>query len=324
MVKNLDTAASILVTGGTGFVGSHLVEALVAKGFTNIAVTSFSARDEAWRVKGQEIEVFPVDLTDQAATFGLLEKYKPQYLYHLAAYAEVGESFEQASTVLHTNLTIQLNMLEAIRRFIPQSRILIIGSGMEYDVMTLPEMRQPIKESHPLGPVSPYGVSKVVQDLLSLSYSYAYDLDVIRARPFNHIGERQTPAFAVANFAKQIVAIERGQQQELKVGNLDAVRDFTDVKDVCQAYILLMTKGLKQEVYNIGSGKGLKMSDVLDQMCRLATIQVPVVTDPDKLRPLDVPIVIADNEKITALGWRPHISLAETLARILAYWREAS
>ncbi len=157
--------------------------------------------------------------------------------------------------------------------------------------------------------------------MLALSYHYSYDLDIVRARPFNHIGERQTPSFAIPAFAKQIVEIERGNQDKLLVGNLDAIRDFTDVKDMIKAYILLMEKGKSGEVYNIGTGTGYKVQDVLDWLCELSQTEVHIEVDPDKIRPLDVPVAVADNSKISALGWQPTIELKATLQRILDDWR---
>src|SRR5258708_23463810 len=199
---------------------------------------------------------------------GVFKKGQPACIYHLAAYASVGDSFENAQKILEHNLRLQMNVMEALREHAAKARILVIGSAMEYDVISH-AFPQPvaISEMQPLGPVSPYAVSKVIQDLLSLSYAYSYGLDIVRARPFNHIGERQTTDFAVPSFAKQIVAIERGEQKEIQVGNLAAVRDFTDVKDVVQAYILLMEKGNTSEVYNIGSGVGHSMQEVLDVLC---------------------------------------------------------
>ncbi len=311
----------VLVTGGTGFAGSHLVEALLEQGYKDVHVTSLSGQPGYLSSVIPVEHVHAVDLTNQKDVETLIETLKPVAIYHLAAFAAVSSSFDQGRVVLEHNLQLQLSLLEAVRLHAPQARILIVGSGMEYDVVSRP-LHEPIREDHILGPVSPYAVSKVIQDLVGFSYSHLYKLHVVRARPFNHIGERQTTDFAVPSFAQQVVAIEKGTQEKIQVGNLNAVRDFTDVKDVALAYILLMEKGEVGEVYNIGSGNGLTMQEILDLLCSLAKTKVEVVTDPARVRPLDVPSVIADISKIKQLGWTPKRSLKETLERILEEWRQ--
>ena len=201
---NKDT--NVLVTGGTGFAGSHLVEALLDAGYTNIHVTSLSGKLGSLEGKIAQDHVHSVDLTsyDQVAT--LLQKLQPQHIYHLAAHAVVGSSFEQGQQVLENNLKLQTAVLDAVYEHARTARLLVIGSGMEYDFIAH-NSSGPINELHPLGPVSPYAVSKVIQDLLALSYAYSYQLDIVRARPFNHTGERQTNEFAIPAFAEQIAKI---------------------------------------------------------------------------------------------------------------------
>lgn len=313
---------TILITGGTGFAGSHLVEALVNQGETNIHVTTASGRETYLHQYLSTDHFHQLDLTDAEATAQLVANVQPHHIYHLAAYAAVGDSFEKTQEILHNNMLLQLSLLEAVKNHAPSARVLIIGSAMEYDLAHL--NTSAVDENTPLGPISPYGVSKVLQDLLGYSYAQSYQLDVIRARPFNHIGERQSPEFAVPAFAKQIVAIERGNQPTLTVGNLEAVRDFTDVKDMVQAYILLMNKGLSTEVYNIGSGQGHSMRSILDILIELADVPISVQVDRQKLRPLDVSRAVADSSKIQQLGWQPTIDIRTTLARILEYWRQQS
>lgn len=316
-------ANRVLITGGTGFAGSHLVEHLKQVGSYDIHVTTFKQTGsfDAWLPREN---VHPLDLTDAAATNTLLDTLQPDIIFHLAAFATQGNSFEQAQAIMGNNLHLQLCLLEGVRLHAPKARTLIVGSAMEYDVLDAQrenpgEVR--LSEKHRLGPISPYAVSKVLQDLLGLSYHYSYQLDIVRARPFNHIGERQTTDFAVSSFAHQIVAVERKQQTELTVGNLTAVRDFSDVKDVVAGYHILMEKGIAGEVYNIGSGQGHTMQNILDLMISMSTVSIPVIQDPAKFRPLDVPSVIANNTKIAALGWQPKIPLSETLKRVLMYWR---
>lgn len=310
----------ILVTGGTGFAGSFLVEHLLASGFTDIHVTSLTPSTETWLLPAEHIHA--VDLSQADSVRDLIKKLQPTQIYHLAALSEVGNSFNQAAKTITNNTLLQLNILEAVREFTPQARLVIVGSAQEYDIHK-PIPATGIDEEHPLGPANPYAVSKVTQDLLALSYHYSYQLDVVIARPFNHIGERQAPAFAIPSFAQQIVAVERGQQSEIKIGNLDAIRDFTDVKDVVRAYAVLMEKGSVGQAYNIGSGHGVSMKKILDQLISLANQEIPVTTDPTKLRPHDAPSVITNISKISALGWQPQIPLEDTLKRVIEYWRQS-
>ncbi len=308
----------ILVTGASGFAGSHLLEALKSKGYSELYGTAFG--------KGAVLEkmipaqnVITINLTEKDAVNAMIQKIQPDWIFHLASFAFVGQSFERGAELLQNNINVQITMLEAVRQFAPKARLLVIGSAEEYGLSEVGE--SPIAENHPLRPVNPYAVSKVAQDLLAYSYAVSLKLNIIRVRPFNHIGERQTPDFAIPAFAKQIVAIERGQQEAMFVGNLTGVRDFTDVKDMMNAYVMVMEKGVVGEVYNIGTGVGVKMSDVVDRLVRMSSAQVTIVQDEKRFRPLDIPEIIANPKKIMDLGWKPEIALDETLKRVLEYWR---
>jgi GDP-4-dehydro-6-deoxy-D-mannose reductase len=318
MTQALSFDAPILITGGTGFAGSHLMEALLERGYHQLHLTHFGSTQPQLPAS---VSTHSLDLNNREEVSALLEKVQPQAIFHLASIAAVGQSFEQAEKTLINNTLLQLTLLEAIREHAPTARTLIIGSAEEYGLVTLAE-DESVDESYPLNPVNPYAVSKVTQDLLAHSYFLSFKLNIIRVRPFNHIGERQTPQFAIPAFAQQIVAIERGQESELKVGNLAAVRDFTDVKDMVRAYITLIEHGQVGEVYNVGSGVGRSMQSIVDELCQLATVPIQVVVDQSKIRPLDLPRMVANNAKISKLGWQPAIPFSETLHRILTYWRE--
>jgi len=309
----------ILITGGTGFAGTHLINALIEKGYTNIHSTHFGPQPIP--EFSQKIEFHAVNLTEAEATEKLFSKIKPATIYHLASFAAVGKSFERAGSLLNNNITLQLNVLNAIKAACPQARLLVIGSAEEYGKTNAQE-GESIDESFPLNPSEPYGVSKVAQDLLAQTYFYAFDMQVVRCRPFNHIGEGQTADFVVSSFANQIAAIEKGQQQTLKVGNLNAVRDFTDVKDMVKAYILLMEKGKAGEVYNIGSGNSYTIQYILDTLIKLSGKDISVETDPSRMRPSDIPYFTANSDKIKALGWQTTIPIEQTLQRILDDWRK--
>lgn len=307
---------TILITGGTGFAGSHLVEALIKQGYSNIHLTSY--RDEPGFLQdliGAD-HIHALDLTDHQATTDLFKQLMPQQIYHLASLANVGNSFKQQQFILETHLKLQLNVLNAMKEYCPQARLLSIGSALEYQVSN-----QPLAEDAPIGPNNPYALSKMMQDYLSYSYVQSEKLDIVRARPFNHIGERQALGFAISDFANEIVKIENGQSSTIKVGNLSAVRDLTDVKDMVQAYIILMNQGVSGEVYNIGSGIGYRMEDILKKLIDLAKIEVELTIDPDRLRPIDRPVLICDNSKIKNLAWQLQYSIEDTLKRVLNWWR---
>lgn len=308
--------AKILLTGGTGFVGSHMTEYLLSQGYTNITLTTLNGSEEV-----PNATVYQVDLSDADQTFACFEHCKPDYIVNLAAVATVGNSFEKAKAMVSVNAAIMLSVLEAMRKVTPTAKMLQVSSAAVYGISTS-EDEVPQSEQHPFRPVNPYAVSKLTQEFLAQTYARSYSLDIVYVRSFNHTGERQTSHFAIPAFAEQIVAIEQGEQHTLLVGNLEAIRDFTDVKDVVRAYQLLLTSGISGEVYNLGSGIGYSMKQVLDMLISFSTTNIRVSQESELLRPLDIPVSIADNEKITALGWRPEITLSDTLQRVLEWQRK--
>lgn len=315
----MDKTARILITGGTGFVGSHFLEYLLDEGYQNIHLTSYSSPEPFFIDRLSLDLIHQIDLTDIQATEQLIARIKPTVVIHLASLAAVGASFANALEVLQNNISLQLSVLNAIEKHARDARILAVTSAEVYGMSLATETT--ISEAHPLRPVSPYAASKASQDLLTASYYYSKGLDIVRARPFNHIGERQTPQFVVPAFAQQIVAIERGQQDTLSVGNLSAIRDFTDVKDMVRAYAVLLDQGVAGEAYNCGTGVGVSIQSVLDQLTALATVPISVTKDPKRQRPHDIASSVADPTKLTSLGWQPSIPLSDTLNRVLAYWR---
>lgn len=311
---------TILITGGTGFAGSHLVELLLKNGETSVHVTSQRGRGGYVAQLLPKTQIHQLDLTDFDQTAALIKALKPTQIYHLAATAAVGASFTQTRKIIDDHSHLQLSLLEAVRLHAPAARVLSIGSALEYATTpTIPHLV--IDEYYPIGPISPYAVSKTLQSLLALSYAKLHQLNIIVARPFNHIGERQTSGFVMADFAQQIVKIERGEQTEIRVGNLKPERDFTDVRDMVAAYVLIMEKGTIGEIYNIGSGQAYSIQQLLNWLREAALVKVPVVEDPEKFRPLDIHSIIADNDKVRALGWQPTENIKATVARVLAWWR---
>lgn len=307
---------NILITGGTGFVASHLVEELYQRGERGIHLTSY--RDEGEFVKQfvDASNIHQINLTDYEATQNLIEEVKPDEIYHLASIANVGDSFEKRKAILEMNTSLQLNLLEAIKNHVPNSKMLHISTALVYEARN-----QAVDEDATLGPDNPYALSKLVQDMMVHYFTRSEKLNIVRVRPFNHIGERQALGFVVADLAASIVKVEKGLAKTVFVGNLDSVRDFSDVKDIVDAYILLMEKGQSGEVYNLGSGKAYSIGEILEILSSKASKEIKIEIDSNKIRPVDLPYLVCNNEKILKLGWQPKHQLAETLERILNYWR---
>ena len=315
------TTQPILVTGGTGFAGRHLLQALIDQGFQNLHTTHFGRSILPNVCSYSSVQVHKVDLTDAEKVAKVVRELQPAQVYHLASFAAVGKSFEQAQSLMNNNIMLQLHILNAVRDHAPDAKVLTIGSAEEYGRIPSSYREKKIDEDCPLNPVNPYAVTKVTQDLLAQAFYFSYKLNIVRARPFNHIGEGQSVEFVVPAFASQIVAVERGQQEKLLVGNLDSVRDFTDVKDMVKAYIALMNQGKVGEVYNIGSGQGWKIREILDMLLSYSTQHITVEVDSTRLRPSDVAYFVADSTKIAQHGWKPQVPMKETLQRILSEWR---
>jgi GDP-4-dehydro-6-deoxy-D-mannose reductase len=310
-----------LITGVTGFAGSHLAEMLLAEGHVVFGTRRLRSPLENIAHLQGKITLLDSELTDQTSVNSLLAEVKPGLIFHLAAQSFVKASWAYPGYTLFNNLGSQLCIFEAVRRLVLDARIQIAGSSEEYGAATEDEL--PLTEDSPLRPLSPYGVSKVAQDMLAYQYFQSYGMKVVRTRAFNHTGPRRGEVFATSNFAKQIASIELGRQEPIiHVGNLDAQRDFSDVRDVVRAYYIACTKGEPGEVYNICSGSSITIGKMLDILIGLARCKVSVETDPDRLRPSDVQLLRGDASKlIAATGWSPIYDIKQTLADLLDYWR---
>jgi GDP-4-dehydro-6-deoxy-D-mannose reductase len=311
-----------LITGITGFVGSHLAEFLLARGVKVYGTVRWRSRlDNITHLDGK-IHLVECDMKDPVSMRRVLNEVQPDHVYHLAAQSFVPTSWKAPAATLDTNIMGQLNLFEGCRDIGINPLIQIAGSSEEYGMVYPDEV--PIKEDNPLRPLSPYAVSKVAQDMLAYQYHQSYGLNVIRTRAFNHTGPRRGDVFVTSNFAKQIASIEKGLQEPVvKVGNLEAKRDFTDVRDVVNGYWLGLTKGKPGEVYNLASGRTVTINEVLDILLSNAQVKIRVEQDPERLRPSDVPILWGDYSKIhQQTGWQPQIPLEQTLSDLLNYWRE--
>lgn len=266
---------------------------------------------------------YHVDLLEQASVEAVVREVQPQWVFHLAALSSPSASWDDPGGTIATNASLEANLLGALVQLDPMPRVLVVGSGDEYG---LPAGRaRPLDENTPLRPLTPYGVSKVTQDLLALQYHLSHHLPAIRVRPFNHAGPRQSPNYAIASFAQQIARIELGSQPPvLKVGNLEARRDFTDVRDIARAYLLAIEKGKPGDVYNIGSGTAPRLREVVALLLAMTRATITLEVDPARKRAAEAAVYVCDARRFQQLtGWRPQISLERTLRDTLAYWRRS-
>lgn len=313
----------ILITGITGFAGSHLADYILTENFGEIYGI------KRWRSPMHNIEhlkdkinIYECDLRDAYSVLDLIETIRPELIFHLAAQSFVPTSWNAPTESLSTNILGQLNLFEAVKKTGLKPKIQIACSSEEYGLVLEDEL--PIKETNPLRPLSPYAVSKVGQDMLGYQYFKSYGMHIIRSRAFNHTGPRRGPVFVVSDFAKQIVDIEKGKKEPVvRVGNLSARRDFTDVRDIVHAYWLSLEKAEPGEAYNICSGIDHSIQEVLDSLISLSGVSISVEQDETRMRPSDVPVLKGDFSKIAAVsGWKPTIPFEQTLTDILTYWRE--
>lgn len=303
-----------LITGVDGFVGYYLTNHLLEQGDEVFGTTILP------EYKNEAIQVYKMNLLDEQSVINVIQEIKPDVIYHLAGQSAVGLSWDKPVLTMNINVNGTLHLLEAVRKHCIDAKVLIIGSSDQYGPIKVEEC--PIKEERILKPVSPYGVSKMAQEQLASLYAKSYGMNIIMVRAFNHIGPRQGKNFVVADFASKIAEIEKGAEPIIKVGNLEAYRDFTDVRDIVRGYRLLITQGQVGEIYNIGSGKPIKIKEVLEILVGLSHVEVAVIIDESKLRPIDVPLVQCDNTKIkTHTEWDIVNEIHQTLADTLDYWR---
>jgi len=310
----------ILITGVTGFAGSHLASHLAAETQYRLYGVSRNLRRMLPRLQPR-ITCFQGDLQDAAFVAEVLQTVQPDVVYHLAGQPFVPAAWSQPWETIKLNVLPQLNLLQVIVAQKLQVRFISVSSGKVYGVAAA--ARIPFKEDMLLEPDNPYDLSKVTEDLMALQYFQSFGVETIRARPFNHIGPRQSHRFVAAAFARQIARIEAGlQPPAVRVGNLAARRDFSDVRDVVRAYILLAEKGRPGEAYNIGSGKAVPVQTILDTLVDMSSAAIAIEPDPERMRPSDQPVSYGDTAKLRhETGWQPEISLEESLRDILNYWR---
>ena len=312
----------VLITGISGFVGSHLAEFLLEQGMEVYGTIRWRSKLDNIKHIQTKIRLIETDIKDAHSMQKTVDDIEPDYVFHLAAQSFVPTSWKAPSETVGTNILGTLNLFEAIRDSNSDPRIQIAGSSEEYGKVFPDEI--PIKETNPLRPMSPYAVSKVATDLLGYQYHQSYGLKIVRTRAFNHTGPRRGEPFVTSNFAKQIAEIEKGLQEPvMHVGNLTAHRDFTDVRDIVNAYWLSVQKCEFGEVYNICSGVARTIQSVLDLLQDMTDVQITVKQVPDRLRPSDVEILKCDCSKFKKrTGWEPKIAFEDTMRELLDYWRK--
>lgn len=308
-----------MLTGACGFVGKVLLPLLLAKGY-RVTCTSTSVSSHA----GSAADWVTLDINDAAAVSRVIEQVKPSHVIHLAAQSHVPTSFREPAQTWQTNVMGTLHLLEAVKNHCSEAFFLFVSSSEVYGESF--KAAEPLAESVGCRPMNPYAASKCAAELAVEQY-FRQGLAGVIARPFNHIGAGQSPEFVTASFAQQIAAIEAGKQKPvLQVGNLDAQRDFLDVRDVCSAYLALLdlpVVELEERVFNIASGQPRRIDDVLKLLLQQSSQGITVEQHPERMRPSDISLAAGDCARIHALtGWQASYDLSATLAELLDYWRE--
>lgn len=306
-----------LIIGAAGFVGNYLIDHIQKNCVWSITVTKMKHED----ISINGVEIRDLNILEYDEVKELITDVRPDYIFHLAAQSSVALSWKNPGLTVDVNIKGSLNVLDCIRDLDYNPKVLLIGSGEEYGHVKESEI--PINEDNTLRPGNLYAVTKACQNMIGNIYANAYGMNVVMVRAFNHIGPNQTPQFVVADFCKQVAEIEcRKRESVIRVGNLAAKRDFTDVRDVVRAYVLLIESGQAGENYNVGSGNAVSIQEILDKIVQFSTTPVTVEVDASRMRPIDVPVIEADITKLKKnTGWSPQISLESTLKETLDYWR---
>lgn len=307
-----------LLIGAAGFVGKYLIEHLQEECGMDVYATKLPHET----INDISASVYNLNIMDKESIVSLLFEIRPDYIFHLAAQSSVGLAWKNPNLTIDVNIKGSINVMDAVRELYYKPKVLLIGSGEEYGHIKEGEI--PITETNMIRPGNIYAATKVCQNMIGNIYAQAYDMEIIMVRAFNHIGPTQAPMFVVSDFCKQVAEIEKKLRPPvIYVGNLQAKRDFTDVRDVVRAYSLLIQMGKAGETYNVGSGNAISIQEILDLIIFLSEDEISVEIDSNKLRPVDVPIIQADTEKLRNLTeWKPCIPLEQTIKETLDYWRK--
>lgn len=307
-----------LIIGAAGFVGPYLAAHLSEECGMQVYATKLP-QDNLCDINA---EVYSLNILNKEEIIDILYEIRPDYIFHLAAQSSVALSWKNPGLTIDVNIKGSVNVMDAVRELYYKPRVLLIGSGEEYGRIEPGET--PISENNHLRPGNLYAATKVCQNMIANIYATAYDMDLIMVRAFNHIGPKQASIYVVSDFCRQVVEIEKGMREPIMmVGNLKVMRDFTDVRDVVRAYELLAKYGKAGETYNVGSGHAVEITEILDLILSHSNVKVKVRVDPNKIRPVDVPIIEADTSKLRELtGWEQQIPLDKTIYETMEYWRQ--
>ncbi len=314
----------VLVTGASGFVGGHLCEHLLAEGDEVVGISMGGAWPSGLAHLSGLVRLDRMDLATvgESELSEFLTRERPEVIYHLAAQSNPQQSVADPRGTWAQNLGGTLNLLEAVRASKGSPRVVVVSSGTCYGDPA-PEFI-PVREDCPMRPNNPYAASKAAADLLAVQHFLAHRTDTVIVRPFNHAGPRQSPRYVLSGLAAQVAEVEAGKKERIEVGNLEVVRDFVDVRDVVRGYQLLATRGASGEIYNLGTGRGTKIADALESLRSMARRPIEVRVDPARVRPVDLPFLVADSSKLrAATGWEPKFSIEQTLADMLESGRSA-
>jgi len=323
------TKKRVLITGATGFVGRYLIDRLdsARKSHAEIFGSCYPERPEHCIdlcARFPDLKLLALDLRSEDSVDAAIQSVKPDWVFHLAALSQVRMSWENRRETVETNLMGTLFLYEAVRKFSPKTRLLHISSSDVYG--GLDPKKRLFREEDRGCAVSPYAFSKISSEILSEFYAATEKLDIVIARPFPHTGPGQSADFVCGDWARQIALIEKelgNRPSVMTVGNLEIRRDFSDVRDIVRAYLLLMEHGRRGEIYNVGSGRATSLKKILDVLLSLTTAKVEVRVDPAKIRKTEIPFLAGSCQKIKKeTGWQPHIPLKKTLRDVLEYWRK--
>lgn len=315
-----------LITGFSGFVSRHFLEYLennkIRASIKGLDIHNPDFRQEGFKYIKCDFE--KIDLLHKNAVENIIFNFQPDFILHLASFSSVAFSWREPILSFQNNTNIYLNLLETIRKLNLSTRILSVGSSEEYGDVKDTDL--PLTENQPLKPVSPYAVARVSQELLSQIYSTGYNLDIIMTRSFNHIGPFQNDIFVVSSFVKQLIEIKNSSERnrDLITGDINIVRDFTDVRDVVSAYYILLNHGKKSAIYNVCSGVGKSLKNIIQMVCNLLDITVTIRVDQKNIRPRDNKIIVGSNAKLKELGWKQRYTLENTLMDLIDYWKVSS
>ncbi len=310
---------NVFITGATGFVGGYLVRYLISLGCHVFGTTYPQKPEECDITEGACIE--HLDLKREKDVDNCIREAKPDWIFHLAAVSNVGHSWENRRETLETNIMGTFNLMEAVRRNSPSSRILFVSSSDVYG--NIPERNKPLSEKDSVKIMSPYAFTKLSGELMMDFYGQIEGLDVVIARPFPHTGPGQSTDFVCSDWAHQVACIEKKESEPvIRVGNINISRDFSDVWDVVKAYKLLMERGKKNQIYNISSGRAISLEEILGFLLSFSPVPIQIEKDKSRFRKADIPVLWGDNSKILKeTSWKPEIPLKKTLKDLLDYWR---